>query len=455
MYLTLAIHLAVGLAGSLAFGSSVAPNVLDSLPQTAAVLAARLAVVLAFAFTFPMMVFLCRMHLRSIILRACAPATAAAAAAAGVPALGSIDELLPASERAPEATPCTDDASVHSGDAAGVPVKTGDAEELVVHDTAGEKDWFRHNLVSGLLVGCSLASAVCFPNIDAIFGLLGGTTSVVLSFVAPALFWEASVGYMYGWQHPSRLFCKALLGFSALIAALSLPGILIDLLGDLYATTWWVPMASSAGLASWKGGISAKAVAAGAGTAAAGSRTAVAASVGAAGKTSALELAVAASKELPRFASTAGAAAASAAAAAVSSAASRVSRLRHGDAAATHTAASSHAAAGKPQHPATPRPQPQQSAPQKAPQPSAATTHTAASSHATASTPQQRPQPQQSAPQQSSAATHTAASSHAAAGKPQQRPQPQQSAPQKAPQQSAAANAGVSKAAAAKGGVAR
>ena len=33
MYLTLAIHLAVGLAGSLAFGHAVAPNVLDSLPQ--------------------------------------------------------------------------------------------------------------------------------------------------------------------------------------------------------------------------------------------------------------------------------------------------------------------------------------------------------------------------------------------------------------------------------------
>jgi hypothetical protein len=33
MYLTLAIHLAVGLSGALAFGATVAPNVLDSLPQ--------------------------------------------------------------------------------------------------------------------------------------------------------------------------------------------------------------------------------------------------------------------------------------------------------------------------------------------------------------------------------------------------------------------------------------
>ena len=144
MYVTLALHLLVGLVGSLAYGSAVRPNVLDSLPQTSVVLAARLAVVLAFAFTFPMMVFLCRMHLRAILAR---------------------------SELVPRAT----DALVEHVDA----------------PRERDSDPFRHTAVSLLLVGSSLLCAIVFPNIDAIFGLLGGTTSVVLSFVAPAVFWEA------------------------------------------------------------------------------------------------------------------------------------------------------------------------------------------------------------------------------------------------------------------------
>ena len=36
-----------------------------------------------------------------------------------------------------------------------------------------------------------------------------GTTAVVISFVAPALFWETFVGYMYPWHHPRKLFCQA------------------------------------------------------------------------------------------------------------------------------------------------------------------------------------------------------------------------------------------------------
>mmetsp|Transcript_46438 Transcript_46438/g.150824 ORF Transcript_46438/g.150824 Transcript_46438/m.150824 type:complete len:601 (-) Transcript_46438:49-1851(-) len=209
MYVTLALHLLVGLVGSLAYGSAVRPNVLDSLPQTSVVLAARLAVVLAFAFTFPMMVFLCRMHLRAILAR---------------------------SELVPRAT-----------------------DALVEHvDAPRERnsDPFRHTAVSLLLVGSSLLCAIVFPNIDAIFGLLGGTTSVVLSFVAPAVFWEACVGYMYNWTHPRRLFCKLLLGFSACIAALSLPSVLVAVLDNLYATASWVPMASTTGtLQKWSGGL--------------------------------------------------------------------------------------------------------------------------------------------------------------------------------------------------------
>ena len=32
---------------------------------------------------------------------------------------------------------------------------------------------------------------------------------MVISFVAPALFWETFVGYMYPWHHPRKLFCQA------------------------------------------------------------------------------------------------------------------------------------------------------------------------------------------------------------------------------------------------------
>ena len=40
-----------------------------ALPQSAAVGAARLAIVCAFAFTYPMMIFLCRMHIGAITAR--------------------------------------------------------------------------------------------------------------------------------------------------------------------------------------------------------------------------------------------------------------------------------------------------------------------------------------------------------------------------------------------------
>ena len=70
MWLTFVLHLLVALGGYLRFGDAVSANILDSLPNGYAVGAARLSIVLAFAFTFPMMIFLCRMHLHSILARA-------------------------------------------------------------------------------------------------------------------------------------------------------------------------------------------------------------------------------------------------------------------------------------------------------------------------------------------------------------------------------------------------
>ena len=66
MYATLALHLAVALAGYMRYGDAVTPNILDTLPPTSAVSLARAAVVLAFAFTYPMMIFLCRMHIQFV-----------------------------------------------------------------------------------------------------------------------------------------------------------------------------------------------------------------------------------------------------------------------------------------------------------------------------------------------------------------------------------------------------
>lgn len=60
MGITLLIHLLVGLGGYLRFGADVSANVLDSLPSDSVLVGlARLGVVLAFAFTFPMMIVRC------------------------------------------------------------------------------------------------------------------------------------------------------------------------------------------------------------------------------------------------------------------------------------------------------------------------------------------------------------------------------------------------------------
>ena len=63
------LHLLIALGGYLRHGDYVTPNILDALPQSAAVGAARLAIVFAFAFTYPMMIFLCRMHIGAITAR--------------------------------------------------------------------------------------------------------------------------------------------------------------------------------------------------------------------------------------------------------------------------------------------------------------------------------------------------------------------------------------------------
>jgi len=233
MIATLLIHLAMALGGYLRYGEDVPPNILDALPATTATAVARLAIVLAFAFTYPMMIFLCRMHIGAISAR-----RSRNSHPPPEPPAGALLQADAASEAAAsEAADADADADAEAAAADGV-------------GTFGEDD---HVVITVGLVALSLVGAALLPNIDQLFGLLGGTTAVVISFVAPALFWEQFVGYMYPWHHPRKLFCQALFVFSALIATLSLPLLVVDLLGNLYATTWWVPMAA-AGPSSWAGG---------------------------------------------------------------------------------------------------------------------------------------------------------------------------------------------------------
>ena len=60
---------ALGARGRLAEAVSALGQAAVALPQSAAVGAARLAIVCAFAFTYPMMIFLCRMHIGAITAR--------------------------------------------------------------------------------------------------------------------------------------------------------------------------------------------------------------------------------------------------------------------------------------------------------------------------------------------------------------------------------------------------
>ena len=212
MALTFVLHLLVALGGYLRYGASVPANVLDALPPGPVVAVARGAIVLAFAFTYPMMIFLCRMHIRSILSRTAASKSRVAR-----------EEAMASHDR----------------------VEAGGGEE-------------NHELISLLLVGGTLLTAILFPDIDALFGILGGTTAVVIAFIAPALFWERFVGFMLPQRHSRRLLARLLIAFAGLVAALSLPSMLVDLLGDLYATAWWVPVSTSAGLGTWSGGIAAE-----------------------------------------------------------------------------------------------------------------------------------------------------------------------------------------------------
>jgi len=243
MALTLVLHLLIALGGYLRHGDAVEPNILDALPQSTAVSVARLAIVCAFAFTYPMMIFLCRMHIGAI--------TARRARLRSSP-WGGAGPAEEAEKGADETEEAEAEQLGSASEAFDVDEMTSAAAEITppAKPFGGEDD---HVVVTGLLVSLSLVAAFLFPNIDQLFGLLGGTTAVVISFVAPALFWEKFVGFMYPWHHPRKLFCQALFLFSALIASLSLPMLVVNLLGDLYATTWWVPMAD-AGLQQWPGG---------------------------------------------------------------------------------------------------------------------------------------------------------------------------------------------------------
>ena len=60
---------------------------------------------------------------------------------------------------------------------------------------------------------------------------------------------------MYPWSHPRKLFSKLLVAFAVILTGLALPSLIIDTLGSLYATAWWVPISSDTPLSTWSGGL--------------------------------------------------------------------------------------------------------------------------------------------------------------------------------------------------------
>ena len=181
------------------------PNILDALPQSAAVGAARLAIVCAFAFTYPMMIFLCRMHIGAITARRArlrfslwgAITAAGAAQEAGEEAGEEAEQIGSASA---SASASTDDLKAFDVDEAGSDESTPAAAEAepLAKPFGGEDDHVRPDslvspspvalpltptpdphqvVVTVLLVSLSLVVAFLFPNIDQLFGLLGGTAA--------------------------------------------------------------------------------------------------------------------------------------------------------------------------------------------------------------------------------------------------------------------------------------
>ena len=204
----LVLHLLIALGGYLRHGDYVTPNILDALPQSAAVGAARLAIVCAFAFTYPMMIFLCRMHIGAITARRArlrfslwgAITAAGAAQEVGEEAGEEAEQIGSASA---SASASTDDLKAFDVDEAGSDESAPAAAEAepLAKPFGGEEDHVRPDtivawclprrwpypltptpdpnqvVVTVLLVSLSLAAAFLFPNIDQLFGLLGGTTA--------------------------------------------------------------------------------------------------------------------------------------------------------------------------------------------------------------------------------------------------------------------------------------
>ena len=83
--------------------------------------------------------------------------------------------------------------------------------------------------VTVAIVGSALLLAIVVPGIDTIFGLLGATTAVYLNYLAPALFYRATVGRHHGWLDGPNWRASALVAFGALILVLSLPMELMNL----------------------------------------------------------------------------------------------------------------------------------------------------------------------------------------------------------------------------------
>ena len=178
MALTLLLHLLIALAGYLRHGDAVDPNILDALPQTPAVAAARLAIVFAFAFTYPMMIFLCRMHIGAIAARRARAPLTPAPSAANLQALSRAVRLSGDAEVVdpPDEPAAGAGAGEGEGEGEGGDERSGPQ----ARPFGGEED---HVVVTVLLVGLSLVAAVPPPPPAAAVGiaLLGTSLPPCLS----------------------------------------------------------------------------------------------------------------------------------------------------------------------------------------------------------------------------------------------------------------------------------
>lgn len=75
-------------------------------------------------------------------------------------------------------------------------------------------------LTCGIFFG-ALVLAVYFPDVDAVFGLVGATSAVTLNFIVPAVLWRSACGDASRWCCRRNLPVLVLIAFGATLDSIS------------------------------------------------------------------------------------------------------------------------------------------------------------------------------------------------------------------------------------------